>query len=536
MEHELLDLTKWTEYIERLTKEFNALPEVPPILNAIEPTIFQYNLNDHPELNFWHAFDKNGIHGGMGENTEDKNFIKLIHKADFEVVRKVFNGELNPIEATMARIYLVEGDMAKLMACAPLLPLQVVAHEKVTGSTSGSATSAVCSTMEWEPKIKDLYDKIVVNMPEMVRPVIAPELFQNAEKKCEERLSKSVAEIDLIVALFEITPTAFQPIMKGDLKTMGVDYDRYLSKIESDFKCKNDLDQMVKDFAEICEFAGVTFNENAVWKTFNAYKEFFSGSPVSIRTTTKPVEKRDVALRYVEFFMPHDPDPFTNAINKGLIVKDDHPIYKMYEEAMDTFQMMGYGVDVDASTGFSKIWPFIVPGSIEPIFSMKYAPKSMKKYRDYFIKHDLTHFSLFAFDFLHKTTNIYFMLKRPPNATYESCMALVEDLGFELASKEAMEGCLTAAHLNYTFTWDSDICERLCFGMGCDTTEEVPVHFHPLMKEFVEKTPLQSDSRKFIWGVTFSNKGFYYKIENDYNGTMVDFIGMGCKAGIDSYK
>ena len=43
-------------------------------------------------------------------------------------VRKVFNGEQNPIEATMSGIYLVEGDMDKLMACAPFLPLQVVAH------------------------------------------------------------------------------------------------------------------------------------------------------------------------------------------------------------------------------------------------------------------------------------------------------------------------------------------------------------------------------------------------------------------------
>jgi MoaA/NifB/PqqE/SkfB family radical SAM enzyme len=129
--HNLLDLNKWTDYIGRLTKEFNDLPEVKPLLANVEPTIFQYNLNDHPELNFWHSFDKNGIRGGMGENTEDKNYIKLIHKADFEVVRKVFSGEQNPVQATMAGLYVVDGDMAKLMACAPFLPLQVVAHEKV---------------------------------------------------------------------------------------------------------------------------------------------------------------------------------------------------------------------------------------------------------------------------------------------------------------------------------------------------------------------------------------------------------------------
>ncbi len=390
--------------------------------------------------------------------------------------------------------------------------------------------------MKWQPDIKVLYDKIVVNMPEMVRPVIAPELLQNAEKKCEERGGKLVAEVDLIVALFEITPTAFQPVMIEDLKTLKVDYNRYLAKVKSDFKCTNDLELMVKDFAKLCDIAGVKFNENATRNVFNVYKEFFIGAPVSIRTTTKPVERRDVALRYVEFFMPHNPDPYTKAINEGLIENDDHPIHEMIKEAMDTFQMMGYGVDVDASTGLSKIWPFVVPGTIEPIFSMKSAPESMRKYKDYFFKHGLTAFSLFAFDFLHKTVNIYFMLKQPPKATYNNCVTLVEELDFEIASKEIMEGCMKAAHIYYTFSWDSDKIERLSFGMSCDSLQEVPVHFHPLMKNFLDGTPLQSDSRKAIWGVSFTNNGLYYKIENDYNGFMIDFLGMGCKAGLETYK
>ncbi|MFX1480753.1 MAG: aromatic prenyltransferase, partial [Promethearchaeota archaeon] len=272
--------------------------------------------------------------------------------------------------------------------------------------------------MEWQPDVKQLYENIVSRIPEMVRPVIKPELFQKAEKKCEERGGQYVVEVDLIVALFEITPAAFQPTMIEDLKALNVDYDKYLPKVKSDFKCNNDLPQMINDFAQICEIAGINFNEKAVWKVINVYKDFFSHAPISIRTTTKPVEHRDVALRYVEFFLPHNPDPYTHAINEGLIEKDGHPIHEMIIEAMDTFQMLGYGVDVDASTGLSKIWPFIVPGSIEPIFSMKSIPESLKQYQDYFMRHGLTDFSLFAFDFLHKTMNIYFMLKQPPKATY----------------------------------------------------------------------------------------------------------------------
>jgi hypothetical protein len=389
--------------------------------------------------------------------------------------------------------------------------------------------------MKWQSEVKKLFDEVVLGIPEMVRPAVKPALFEAAEKKSMERNAKEVAEIDLVVALFEVTPPAFQPTMIEDLTKFGVDYDKYLPKVESNFKCNTDLSQMVRDILKLGEIMGVKCNEDEIWKTFNTYKDFFSGSPVSIRTTTKPVEKRDIAVRYVEFFIPQNPDPYTTAINEGLLKKNGHPIHEMILEAIDTFDIMGYGVDVDASTGLSKVWPFIVPGSIDPIFLMKSIPESMKKYRTYFNTHGLTSFSLFAFDFLHNTTNIYFMLKQPAKSTYESCVALVEDLGFQLPSGEIMESCRQAVHLNYTFSWDSVNIERLCFGMASKDASEVPVHLHPLIKEFVKKTPLQSDSHKFIWGVTFTNKGIYYKIENDYNGTMIEFLGMGCKAGLDQY-
>ncbi len=390
--------------------------------------------------------------------------------------------------------------------------------------------------MKWKSEIKQLFENVVSNIPEMVRPAVKPTLFEAAEKKCMERNGKEVAEVDLVVALFEVTPPTFQPTMIEDLKKVGVEYDKYLAKVESNFKCNTDLNQMIKDISTICDVTGVKCDNEAIWKAFNAYEKFFKGAPLSIRTTTKPVEKRDVAVRYVEFFVPHYPDPYTTAINEGLIKKDGHAIHKMIIEVINTFDIMGYGVDVDASNGLSKIWPFIVPGSIDPIYSMKSYPKSMKKYQEYFNKHGLTAFSLFAFDFLHNTVNIYFMLKKPSKSTYENCIALVEDLGFKPDSKEVMEACCEAAHLNYTFNWDTEKIERVCFGITCQDAKKIPVHLHPLIEEFVEKTPLQSDSNKFIWGVTFSQNGRYYKIENDYNGTMVDFLEMGCKAGLDKFN
>ena len=87
--------------------------------------------------------------------------------------------------------------------------------------------------MEWQTEIKQLFDKVVLGVPEMVRPAVEPALLEAAEKKCMERNGKEVAEVDLVVALFEVTPPAFQPTMIEDLVKLGVDHNKYLAKVKS---------------------------------------------------------------------------------------------------------------------------------------------------------------------------------------------------------------------------------------------------------------------------------------------------------------
>ena len=129
--------------------------------------------------------------------------------------------------------------------------------------------------MEWQQDVAQLFDKVVLGIPEMVRSVIKSTLFEAAEKKCMERNSKNVAEVDLVVALFEITPPAFQPTMIEDLKALRVNVDLYLPKVNSDFKLTNDLNQMVKDIQILCELTEVNFNKEAIWKALYAYKKYY---------------------------------------------------------------------------------------------------------------------------------------------------------------------------------------------------------------------------------------------------------------------
>ena len=119
---------EWEAYLTRFMKAYNELPDLKPLLEPIAPLIFQYNISDKPEMNYWQFVEKDKMDWGMGEYS-GPDAPKIIHKTDFATIQKVNSGESDPIQATMAGTYTVEGDVTKLMACAPLLPLNAKAHE-----------------------------------------------------------------------------------------------------------------------------------------------------------------------------------------------------------------------------------------------------------------------------------------------------------------------------------------------------------------------------------------------------------------------
>jgi hypothetical protein len=120
---------EWEAYLTRFMKAYNELPDLAPLLEPIAPLVFQYQITDKPEMNYWQFIDKDEMRWGMGEYS-GADAPKILHKTDFATIMKVNSGESDPIKATMAGTYVVEGDVSKLMACAPILPLNAKAHEK----------------------------------------------------------------------------------------------------------------------------------------------------------------------------------------------------------------------------------------------------------------------------------------------------------------------------------------------------------------------------------------------------------------------
>jgi len=82
--------------------------------------------------------------------------------------------------------------------------------------------------MEWKKDIEEMYGKIMDQVPEALRASVKPMLHEAAEKTARLRNSGYISRCDLLSALFEITPEAFQPTVVEDLKKLGIDTERYI--------------------------------------------------------------------------------------------------------------------------------------------------------------------------------------------------------------------------------------------------------------------------------------------------------------------
>ncbi len=296
-------------------------------------------------------------------------------------------------------------------------------------------------------------------------------------------------------------------------------------------RCNTDLKKMHEDIIKAANVAEVPYDEEVIKKVLKAYGEFFSGTAVTFVTSTKPKEKRALSIRYVELQVPHD--PFLIARSNGLLEVDNHPIFDFLSNVQKTYPIMGYGVDVDVNYGVAKIWTaYQIPQPLERAYAEKNAPSCIKNYATYFSKYDFHVFHLYAFDFRSRSVNVYFMVTKEGFFTPQKVVEMIEGVDLKLPPQEVIDHCAKALTIYYTFSWESDVVERVCFGTAVDSPNLVPTHLHPIMKKYVRGAPFQTEKRKFIYSITLSRTGYYIKIENDYNGAMIDMMKTGIQAEI----
>ncbi len=288
-----------------------------------------------------------------------------------------------------------------------------------------------------------------------------------------------------------------------------------------------DLDQFYQDILRTSEIVGVPCNEAAISPILEAYGPRFQDSEVALRTTNRPVEKRDLSVRYVNVTLPED-NPYAIAVERGFLTPDNHPVHRLYADVRAHFSMIGSGVDSVVSHGMEKIWPFFRGVSPEDIYKLPSIPESVQKYDDYFKKYGLNSAWLFAIDYWHKTMNIYFNLLPPgPGMPHdrETIVNMITDLGFRLPSDAEIEANRRNVMIYLTFSWDSPKCLRASFVIPHGTPEQFPAHLDPFLADILEKVPTLSDPTIVGMQTAYTLDGSnYLKAEFDYTGTMVNAL------------
>ncbi|MDD3296892.1 MAG: DUF2621 family protein [Candidatus Omnitrophica bacterium] len=84
--------------------------------------------------------------------------------------------------------------------------------------------------IKWNEKAKEVFDKVINNLPQFHRSIAEKLVKETAESLAKERNASEVGEQDLVKAFFQEVPPAFKDMMKRLMSQQSIDYSRYISE------------------------------------------------------------------------------------------------------------------------------------------------------------------------------------------------------------------------------------------------------------------------------------------------------------------
>lgn len=271
------------------------------------------------------------------------------------------------------------------------------------------------------------------------------------------------------------------------------------------------------DIKLAASIVGAPCQDEIVWAILNAYQTFFLEDVAAFRITTKAAPELNV--RY-QTLRPNN--PYKVAVDHGFLTPNGHPIYRLFDQVQALRPEAGYFIDLGVTHGFEKIWGYFVnPIDIKEVCALEAMPQSLKNRLDMFRHYGMQWVSCIGIDYYGMTVNPYFMKGTFPNNA-EIAAQTVVDMGFERPSQEENEFNGEGFTIYPTFSWDSNAIERLSYA-GAGPQDQVPVHWDPIFKPFIEGVPLRAPVRGFTFNTCYGLEvPHYYKLEGDYWGNVLD--------------
>jgi len=83
------------------------------------------------------------------------------------------------------------------------------------------------SDMQWSAKAKEIFDKVISNLPQFHRSIAERLVKESAEEIAKNKKLTIVEEKELVEAFFQEIPPAFKDMMKRLFTKLGIEYEKY---------------------------------------------------------------------------------------------------------------------------------------------------------------------------------------------------------------------------------------------------------------------------------------------------------------------
>jgi hypothetical protein len=262
----------------------------------------------------------------------------------------------------------------------------------------------------------------------------------------------------------------------------------------------------------------ITCAQDKVWPILNVYGSSLPQAVLAFRMASGARHAGELDCRFT--MAPGDVDPYSIALSNGLIEKTDHPVGALLSEIHGRFPVDCWAVDFGVVGGFTKTWSFFPADDMQKLSDLAELPSmpsGVAENADLFARYGVhDNVSLIGIDYSNRTVNVYFGAAPAECFEPKTIRSMLRDMELPEPSEEMLTLGQQAFGIYATLSWDSPKVRRICFAVMTPDPLTLPVQIDPKIAQFVKSYPYGGDDRKFVYAVTSSPKGEYYKLQAYY--------------------
>ncbi|SCL32322.1 Aromatic prenyltransferase Orf2 [Micromonospora pallida] len=271
---------------------------------------------------------------------------------------------------------------------------------------------------------------------------------------------------------------------------------------------------------EAARLLDVPCSRDKVWPVLTTYGDALGQAVVAFRVATGARNAGELDCRFT--MLPKNVDPYALALTAGLTTGTDHPVGVLLADLADRCPIDCYGIDFGVVDGFKKTWSFFPPDDLQSLSTLAdipSMPRSLAENVSFFARHDLDDkASLIGIDYPHRTVNVYF--GEAPAECFEpkNIRSMLREVELPEPTEQLLRLGQESFGIYATLRWDSPKIERITFATMTPDPTTLPVALEPEIERFVKNAPYDYDAadRRFVYAVTSSTAGEYYKLQSYY--------------------